>query len=130
MLKDLVDRSFSRRLVGGTTMNDVISLRYPDVNKVSLSQRRTDMSFMNSIQGFSRITVILTILYFLLIFCLLLLALWFVRKLQIKAFPKTMLTIIIVLCILIMIIYLFIGIFFYKQYSQIMNMFNSFGVRF
>ena len=67
------------------------------------------------------------ILNFLLIFFLFVLALWFVLKLQLKAFPKTVLIIIVVICLLILIDYLFMVTYLNNQLNQFRNMFGTFS---
>ena len=88
------------------------------------------MSILNSWIGASRLFVLLGVLHFSLIFSLLLLALWFVKKLQLRKFPKTMLLIIICICIAIMVIYAFLAIFSYQQLSQILNLLKYYGLRY
>lgn len=82
------------------------------------------MYSLSSLQGFFRLVIALVILYFLLQLSILVLALWFVKRLAVKPFAKTMLFIIVVLSILIMIIYLFMGIFLYKQFHSVLNLFK------
>ena len=67
------------------------------------------------------------ILNFLLIFFLLVLALWFVLKLQLKGFPKAVLIIIVVICLLILIDYLFMVIYINDQLRQFRNLFGTFS---
>ena len=77
-------------------------------------------------EGISKLLSISFGLSFLLIFSILILALWFVKKLSLKPFPKTMLLIIVGICVCQMIIFLFMAIYINGQIRSFNNLFRLF----